>query len=599
MENKDALLHILSVNRTKFQIPGRKFRERLADELEVRNPDKYIEKYKKEFQKKQEDLRKIDLKISPLSIGLYNAVVDTGSKIDIKKILEKVKKNGLVSENGIKVTQFTIRYGKFKTALSYTSEYGLVGDESLPFVSADFQIKVTKGGKTKGASLSYYTSGKVRFSGGHLDSLEKQPKELVQFFSKHYHPIPRSEIQINNITSEFKLGFPLKTSLIYDMFSDIAVKSSFGAYDVVAKYTDKKFLYITFSDKFSIVVADTGVVQIQGTTDVDEAYDVSKKFFDALKDNDFLVTSGNRVQNIRVQSPKETKISRRHDNKPAPNITRRGTTCPLARRPNPYSYEGKCSIPGCYIKPNPQGQPCCYTVPKSIKYSRNRVENAYNKAGVKVPAQIRTLFGFGLKTNARPVNIANKNVQLNVRTYTNKKSGFKLNSRQCMRYTKVALVDMATRLKIVLPKKLTKPILCDLIKKAAPASNNVSAGGKLISGANHTLRLGKRLCATYPRDVLVRFARTLGGKVYKEMTKDEICSLIQKLSRKNVVVAPPVTAKKKLSNDELYNYIEQFSMNKHRAASPNKPRTPVAPAKKRLANDELYNYIEQFSMNKR
>ena len=542
-----ALLHILSVNRTKFQFPAKKFRDYLEDILDD-NPSREIEKYKREFTKKQEQLKKINLKISPLSIGLYNATVDTGSPTDIKKILDKVKQIGLVSENGIKVTEFTIRYGKFQTALSFTSEYGLVGDETKPFVSADFQIKVTKGGETKGASLSYYKSGKVRFSGGHLDSLDTQPKELLEFFSKHYHKVPTSGIKINNVTSEFRLGFKLKTSLIYDMFSDADVKSSFNGIDVVAKYNEKKFLYLTFGTEFSIVVSDTGVIQIQGTTDVEHAYSVSKKFFEALKDNDFLLVSSNQQQNTDLKKPKKTKIAKRHDNMPAPNITRRGTTCPVGRRPDPYSYEGKCTAAGCYIKPNPQGQPCCYTVPKSIKYSKNKVANAYVKAGVRVPNSVRKMFEIGNSSNRRPVNVANTKAVLKVKTFVNNKSGFKINSRQCLRYTKVALVDIATRLKIVLPTKITKPILCDLIKKSG--SNKNKNKSKVVFGTGEKFRLGKIICLSYKKETLVKFARELGGDTEK-LDKDKLCKLIEKLSKKKGIVG---SASASSSPNENFNY---------------------------------------------
>ena len=534
-DDKKTLLHILSTNRT-FQIPRGKFKKYLEEILpRGKRVESEVEKYKRDyFIPRQELLKKIDLKISPLSIGLYNATVDTKSTIDIKKIVAAIKQNGLDSEDGIKVTEFTARYGKFQTALSYTSEYGFVGDETKPFVSADFQLKITKGGNTRGASFSYYKTGKIRFSGGYLGvgTLESQMKELLDFFSKHYYKVPSSsEIKLNNVTSEFKVGFPLKTSLIYDVFSDTAVKSSIDGIDVVAKYTDKKFLYITFEDKFSIIIAGTGVVQIQGTTDVEDAYKTLKKFFEALKLNDFMVVSGNQAQNSNLKKPKVTKIVKRLDNLPAPDITRRGTTCPIDRRPDPYGYTGKCSKSGCYIKPNPQGQPCCYAVPKSTEYSRNKVEDAYKKAGVKVPTHIRSLFGIGHATNNRPNNVAKKGLNLHVRAYVNNKKGFKVNTRQCLRYTKVALVDMATRLKIVLPTKITKPILCDLIKNASKLPNvNVKASGAVITGSNKNLRLGNRICDTYPKATLVKFARALGGTVPATFEKSDICALIQKLS---------------------------------------------------------------------
>ena len=566
-EQKDAILHILSTNRALFQFPGEKFKRYLGEMLRTKNPDKYIKKYQNDyFGPRKEVLKSVDLKVSPLSIGLYNATIDTKSEIDIKNILDKVKQHGLASESGMKVTEFTIRYGKFQTALTYTSEYGLVGDESKPFVSADFQVKITKGNETKGASFSYYKSGKIRFSGGHLGNLEDEQKKLVEFFSKHYYPISQKlPIVINNVTSEFKIGYPLKTSLVYDLFSDPYVPLAFKGHTVVAKYNEKKFLYMTFDDLFSVVIADTGVIQIQGTTKVEDAYRLAKEFFVALKANDFLeIVSLTKNQNTRLKKPKPTKISKRADNLPAPNITRRGTTCPVGRRPTPYSYEGKCSQAKCYIKPNPQGQPCCYALPKSMEYSRNKVANAFRKAGVKVPNTVRKEFGIGHATNNRPINIANKRVALKVRTFVNNKSGFKINTRQCLRYTKVALVDMATRLKIVLPTKITKPILCDLIKKTSGvAANTNKVGNKLMSGSNATFRLGKRLCVTYPRETLVKFAQTLKGTVTADMKKSNICALIQQLSKKTKAVAAPKSASqgsapKKRFGDNLYNYFESL-----------------------------------------
>jgi len=569
----NALLHVLSIDRNVIQIPGEKFKVRLSKLLpRGKNPDTEIKNYKeKYFIPRQKFLKTITLKISPLSIGLYNATVDTKHLIDIKKILEKVKEIGLVSDGGIKVTEFKIKYGKFQTALSYTSEYGLVGDETKNFVSADFKLKITKGGETKGASFSYYKTGRIRFSGGHLDSLTEEPRELLQFFAKHYYDYnisAKTDIKLNNVTSEFKVGFPLKTSLIYDIFSDPFVKSFYDNIHVIAKY-EKKFLYIEFEKEFSVIISDTGIIQIQGTTDVEDAYVILKKFFEVLKNNDLMVISANKTQNSTLQKPKKTKIARRLDDLPAPNITRRGTTCPVGRRPDPYSYTGTCTQKSCYIKPNPQGQPCCYSIPKSTEYSRNKVEAAYKKAGVKVPDSIRSLFGVGHQTNNRPNNVAKKGLTLSVRAYVNNKKGFKIDTRQCLRYTKVALVDMATRLKIILPTKITKPILCDLIKKASNLPNvNVKAGdkGAVVSGSNKTLRLGNRVCTTYPRNTLVKFAQALGGSVPTTFEKAEICSLIEKLS---------IVKRKQLQNN----------FNKHKVARDKEEEA----RKKNIENQKLKN----------
>jgi hypothetical protein len=548
----DVLLQISSTDR-RIEIPRKNWMERLDDAIDE-DVNTALAAYKRRyFTKKQEELKKVDLQFSPLSIGLYNAVVDTKSGIPIQDILNTVENEGLASEGGIKVTEFTVRYGKFSTAVKYTSEYGLkiVKDiDARKYVSADFQLKITRGSETKGASFSFYKSGKIRFSSGYFgtpDNLEEQPRKLLEFMSAHYFRVSgRPPILLNNIASDFRIGYPIKANRVYDLFSDRSARSSFDGRDLFVNriYENKKhLLYISFwngaakpifknskaEQLFSITIAENGTVQIQGTDKVKETFNYLKKFLTVLKDNDYLETSG--AQRIKMASPKKTKASRRAENVPAPNITRRGTTCPLARRPDPYSFEGKCKQTGCYIKPNPQGQPCCYTVPKSIEYSRNKVTASYNKAGVKVPAQVRTLFGFGQNTNNRPVNVANKNVELRVRTYVNK-SGFKIDSRQCLRYTKVALVDIAQRLGVPMPKKLTKPILCNLIKGASKLPNvSVKAGNKVISGMNANLRLGSRLCSSYNKNTLVKIARELGGVVDDEMDKPAICKLIETLSK--------------------------------------------------------------------
>ena len=527
----ETLLHIIHTSEP-IGVPRVFFKNKLREKI-GRDPTSLINEYKEKQEPRRRFLRNIKLEVSPLSAGLYNAVVDLGSPINIRDILDKVKQDGLVSEDGIKVTEFTVRYGKFRTALKYTSEYGLVGKEVPKMVSADFQVKVTRGNETKGASFSFYKSGKIRFSGSYSD--EDEPRRLLNFFSKHYLRVPaRIPISLNNVTAEFRVGFKVNTELIHAVFS-VDYNSFFKRdYKVVAKYESNKskFLYITFTkgdEKFSIVISGSGVIQIQGTSEVKHAYRLLKEFFEALKDNDFMNVPASGVQNSVLIKPKNTKSSRRFDNLPAPNITRRGTTCPVARRPDPYSYSGKCRIPGCYIKPNPQGQPCCYTVPKSLEYSRNKVAASYNKAGVKVPGEVRALFGIGLNTNNKPVNVSNKSPT--VRTYVNNKSGFKIDSRQCLRYTKVALVDMARRLHIDLPAKLTKPILCDLIKKASKLPNvNVKAGNRVIMGSGANLRLGGRVCSTFNLTVLKRFVRALGGVVTPEMDKAAICQLIGQLS---------------------------------------------------------------------
>jgi hypothetical protein len=111
-----------------------------------------------------------------------------------------------------------------------------------------------------------------------------------------------------------------------------------------------------------------------------------------------------------------------------------------------------------------------------LDYSREKVRDLYQKAGIQVPNSVKKLFGITTKNKA--VEVATKVPELKI-------VGDKIDSRQCLRYTKVALVDIARRLRLKLPLKVTKPILCDLIKshKKMPAEllANIRTGKKLVN----------------------------------------------------------------------------------------------------------------------
>ena len=290
-------------------------------------------------------------------------------------------------------------------------------------------------------------------------------------------------------------------------------------------------------------MSKSGSIVIEGARDIREAAQVSRRFIEVLKDTGILEARRNQ-KNISI-SPKPSKLARREDNKPAPSITRRGTTCPPDRCPVPYSFQGKCPQgPNYYVRPNPQGQPCCYKKPKRTDYIEKKVEERYKRANVKVPASVRQTFGFGQNTNNKANNVG-KVAPKNLRFFyeqsvgKNKKNpvGFKIGSRQCSRYSKVALIDIATRLGMGLPSKLTKPRLCELLQNFVTLNKNLP-----IHGSNNSLKLGDRLCKTYKKSTLLKFASEMGETVDKSMSKEEICKIIERATKKISNEASPAAS---------------------------------------------------------
>ena len=283
MSDVNRLLHLVSTN---LGIPRVKFTRILRALV---GDDERIRAYTAAFKVKQIKLREQPLALSPLVKSMYNATIDTGSLIDIKKLLETVKTRGLLSSDDITVTECAFKYGRFQTAVIFSGKYAMAGDPSKPIISANFKA-VDKNGA--GISFDFHKSGKVRFSGAF------DPEKVRDFFSQ-YRQI-NGPIKMNNRVVSFRIiGWKPKSELIHDAFSDPSIPGRFENIDISTKFMAKtvkkktvklppSFLYITFGDKFDVILANTGTVQIQGTNHYKTAYKLLRKFFTELKNNDML-----------------------------------------------------------------------------------------------------------------------------------------------------------------------------------------------------------------------------------------------------------------------------------------------------------------------
>ena len=515
---------------------------------------------------------------SKIQYGMYNATYDTGKIMNLQKdIIDPVLKNGFKKPTShFKILKMTVRHGRFDVYSEYTSEYGYKSlSDKKDITNVEFLVKITKSGKSQGAIFVFFNSGRLRFSGGYIDGEPYEPAELLKFM---VGSIDTSKIKVNNTTGEFKVGNTLDLDLLYhllDLPSDSAAKYKGYTLTVSKKDTGSSPIYIKFKDAFTLVCSANGTVQIEGADNIKEAFEITTEFIKLLAEMQIVQSASGK----QATKPKPTKAAQVLNMKPAPNVTRRGTSCPTERCPVPYSFEGHCQYADYYIKPNPQGQPCCYKKPQSTKYSREKIEAAFRKANVRIPSATRKLFELNEVAN-KQVNVG-KNIS-NLRTYYNssigkdgKEVGFKIDTRQCVRYTKVALVDIARRMGIVgVSASMTKPDLCGLIqtqskKLGVNKTSEVSGKLKVAVGkqalTRHTenkIKIGKRICETYDKDTIVMYAKKLGLKV-TDGTKKDLCSAIGSFmnsKRNNLVAAltPPRAAppKAKTEDERLRNLIE-------------------------------------------
>lgn len=458
--------------------------------------------------------------------GLYNATLDLGKTINLGDVRDKVIEQGfrplIVGEYTFKAIRMTARYGKFKKASEYTKEYGAKvinsNVKNNQISSIEFIVKIKKGTKIQGASFNIFNTGRVRFSGGYIDGSPNEPKNLVRYMNSIVNlDMNNKPIKINNTTSEIKIAANVNIkglNTLLDVGKGVAKFKNFGISStfepernalLTKSRKNSPFLYVKFDNKFTLLISPTGSVLIEGREPPERSVGIAKDFIDFIRIAGLLEPV--RGRSI-LEKPTKSKIARRANNQPAPNVTRRGTTCPIDKRPVPYSFQGKCPQgKGWYVRPNPQGQPCCYQIPKRPQYLRNKVIERYRRANVKIPENVRNVFGIAADNNNNKASNVGKAAPTNLQY-----SGNKLGSRQCMRYTKVSLVDIATRLGVGIPATITKARLCEMIQSKLKNKKNV-------------FMLENKPCESYKLATLKRYAREMG--VSTDGTKKELCNRIK------------------------------------------------------------------------
>lgn len=482
------------------------------------------------------------IRATPLYPTLYSIMIAGGDELNLSATF-KGPRNAEIMPGGLKIEVLKVvaRAGRFQKVREATKEYGIVGGSRNTSIDAlEFKIRVSKGGEEKGGTVRIYKNGKMTISCGYVginyarnmgSQLSEQPNAVRNHIVNRY--IGNNAIGLTiipytftNLSGQFRINSAVNPERLTEAMIP-------GATDVIYNPEISAMLKVKYST-FQMSVSVSGHFQIMGAKSVPalmEAYRTALNVVDRMKGTRALRGAVGR----KPVSPRKTKASKMKTNKPAPEVTRRGTTCPKGHRPEPYSFQGRCPKPDHYVRPNPQGQPCCYKIPRSLKYSGNKVRSAYNKAGVKVPANVRRIFGFGQNTNNKPNNVTSANLTISVRN--DPKSGFMIGSRQAKRYTREGLHNIAKRMKIAgIDGKMKKENLINVIKKSNKAKNvtlngaNLRYGGKVLKIRGRMI--GKRVCDTFRRDDIRAIARGLGLNIDTSLKKSEMCDAIQRFANK-------------------------------------------------------------------
>lgn len=133
---------------------------------------------------------------------------------------------------------------------------------------------------------------------------------------------------------------------------------------------------------------------------------------------------------------------------------------------------------GHYVRPNKQGRPRWYKIPKGIDEGKKTVLASYAKASIPVPAHIKTLF------KIKNGNTAQKMTEHVINLGKNK--SLRINGKQIERFNKNALLTIAANLNLpAVGNKMTiEEIRAEIERKYAPRSQPVNV---VVNNVGHTL----------------------------------------------------------------------------------------------------------------
>jgi hypothetical protein len=459
---------------------------------------------------------------TPLKIVSFNATADISRTVDIRDLFAKI-----VFGKDPSVYEVTGRSGQFQPVIKYIPGFPLnvIRPRATPN-AVEVKLKSAAG---SGQLVVIYKTGKIRLQGIELDT-------VTNFVKKYLPTFDSATIKFNNTTAVF--GTNLRFMRLDEM-PKMEYEPDISPFGVLRLK----------SPKCTFIFTTQGVIHILGATDVDAC-------FEWIKDYLYKAERYLRVAPTIAQvKTNQGKVAR----KGTGLVTRKGTTCPKDRCPDPYSYEGKCKA-GYFVRPNPQMFPCCY---QSKRIKADEVRRAYQNAGVEMPNSIRRLIG-----NKSPSPVAASasaspsfSPSPSVRTSYDERGALKIGTRQCSRYTLEQLKHLAARMKIDTTRLKTKTAICaEIMNRFPPASPSPFRKNFSLNGANYALtnkngklfinrrvpvknhqagtkkgaagpRSGLRECSTIVKADLLKYAKALGRRLDPKMTKLQICSELMKSLR--------------------------------------------------------------------
>lgn len=463
------------VNITRFLTNN----ERTELKRDLNNGKNINRKMNTMIKRKMNSVNMKDLKVSPLKLGFFNAIVngtfDKKERLDLVYIFNRkphARKSIPRTSLDIEIKTIKLYHGQFKVGAehSLSGKFGEV-DPKKKYFMAQITAEVYDGNVSQKMNFRLYRNGKIHFSGGILKNNIKQPEQIrkyiVDTFTKR-ESFLYSPIIYNNTAGQFEVNGAINLSGVARAFR-ISQKIDYEPELRAALRMD----YL--GNSFQLFT--TGIVQIMGVRGEQEmlqAYEYGKELMTQL----FVMG----LITISKKSPAVKKT--KNKNETLANIR---NTIPLA---NLY--------PNAVKKSKPKNNTVTYdNKKKSVKISKRECTR-YPKP--ELMAAAKRIGVVNIKATTSKAKICEK---IKDHVFGN----FRVENKPCLSYTKAQLVPLAVAKGISVTDKDTVKTLCEKMKMPPPPKAK-AAKAAAVDKARVALMVKRRLT----NNTIKKNLETLYGK---------------------------------------------------------------------------------------
>lgn len=400
------------------------------------------------------------LEISKLNPGMFNALVnkDFGQtpRLDLKSILLKrpLAKSSVGEGLYIDTTEIRGVYGQFKQGFSHTKESGPQGDLNKNYNQVQIKLQVTNNVETKGATVSLFRNGKIRFSGGFVGTnIANQPELIRRFVVEKYtdrQPFLYSDFEYNNLSGQFRIN-----GIFRNLASIAGRAQQYGMSYASYEPEITPFLYIE-STEHKYIITKNGNIQISGAKNpraMERAYTLGKEFIKRIE----------RSGEIQVTGVFNDSLKTKAKAKPKPKVKAKSKSVSKPKLSKNQLNALKVDTKMCKRMKISELRDFARTL-GVVNFRKRTVEGSREATKDEICEMIRK------KQGIRTVTYKNTNKGANV-PLTGTNARFKVGKVLCKNLKVKELLRIAGVMKIPLTGKEKKGDLCKLIEKAR---NNIN-----------------------------------------------------------------------------------------------------------------------------